>query len=84
MDTRLLDDVVLGVVTPVGEQGSDIARPAALVAGFEETVPGLQLDRFCSSGLEAVNNAAAQVMSGQSRLVIGGGLESMSRVPMGS
>lgn len=84
MDTRLLDDVVLGVVTPVGEQGSDIARPAALVAGFEETVPGLQLDRFCSSGLEAVNNAAAQIMSGQSRLVIGGGIESMSRVPMGS
>lgn len=84
VDTRLIDDVVLGVVTPVGEQGADIARPAALIAGFDESVPGLQLDRFCSSGLEAVNNAAAQVMSGQSKLVVGGGVESMSRVPMGS
>lgn len=84
VDTRLVDDVVLGVVTPVGEQGADIARPAALIAGFDESVPGVQLDRFCSSGLDAVNNAAAQVMSGQARLVIGGGIESMSRVPMGS
>lgn len=84
IDTRLIEDVVLGVVTPVGEQGADIARPAALIAGFDECVPGLQLDRFCSSGLEAVNNAAAQVMSGQASLLIGGGLESMSRVTMGS
>ncbi|MCE4071463.1 MULTISPECIES: acetyl-CoA C-acetyltransferase [Pseudomonas] len=84
LDTALVDDVVLGVVTPVGEQGADIARPAALVAGYDQGVPGLQLDRFCSSGLEAVNNAAAQIMSGQSSLVIGGGVESMSRVPMGS
>ncbi|MDH0425408.1 acetyl-CoA C-acetyltransferase [Stutzerimonas stutzeri] len=84
VDTRLVDDVVLGVVTPVGEQGCDIARPAVLVAGYDQSVPGVQLDRFCSSGLEAVNVAAAQVMSGQSRLVIGGGVESMSRVPMGS
>ncbi|HGJ8975515.1 TPA: acetyl-CoA C-acetyltransferase [Pseudomonas aeruginosa] len=84
LDTSLVDDVVLGVVTPVGEQGADIARPAALVAGYDQGVPGLQLDRFCSSGLEAVNSAAAQVMSGQSSLVIGGGVESMSRVPMGS
>lgn len=84
VDTRLVDDVVLGVVTPVGEQGCDIARPAVLVAGYDQSVPGVQLDRFCSSGLEAVNVAAAQVMSGQSRLLIGGGVESMSRVPMGS
>jgi acetyl-CoA C-acetyltransferase len=84
LDTRLVDDVVLGVVTPVGEQGCDIARPAVLVAGYDQSVPGLQLDRFCSSGLEAVNNAAAQVMSGQAQLVIGGGVESMSRVAMGS
>lgn len=83
-DTRQIDDVVLGVVTPVGEQGCDIARPAVLVAGYDNSVPGVQLDRFCSSGLEAVNVAAAQVMSGQSSLVIGGGVESMSRVPMGS
>lgn len=83
-DTRQIDDVVLGVVTPVGEQGCDIARPAVLVAGYDNSVPGVQLDRFCSSGLEAVNVAAAQVMSGQSSLVIGGGVESMSRIPMGS
>lgn len=84
VDSRLIEDVVLGVVTPVGEQGCDIARPAVLMAGYDDSVPGLQLDRFCSSGLEAVNNAAAQVMSGQAQLVIGGGVESMSRVPMGS
>ena len=84
LDTALLDDVVLGCVAPVGEQGSDIARVAALYAGFAETVPGKQLNRFCASGLEAVNTAAAQVMSGQSDLVIGGGVECMSRVPMGS
>lgn len=83
-DSALIDDVVLGVVTPVGEQGADIARTAVLVADYAETVPGVQLDRFCSSGLEAVSRAAAQVMSGQAQLVIGGGLESMSRVPMGS
>jgi len=69
---------------PVGEQGSDIARVAALNAGFAQTVPGKQLNRFCASGLEAVNTAAAQIMSGQSDAVIGGGVESMSRVPMGS
>lgn len=84
VDSRLIEDVVLGVVTPVGEQGCDIARPAVLMAGYDDSVPGLQLDRFCSSGLEAVNNAAAQVMSGQAQLVIGGGVESMSRVTMGS
>ncbi|MGH9801731.1 MAG: acetyl-CoA C-acetyltransferase [Blastocatellia bacterium] len=84
LDTSYLDDVVLGCVMPVGEQGSDIARLAALNADYSETVPGKQLNRFCASGLEAVNTAAAQVMSGQSDLVIGGGVESMSRVPMGS
>jgi len=84
LDTRVVDDVVLGCVTPIGEQGADIARVAALVAGFDETVPGKQLNRFCASGLEAVNTAAAQVMSGQSDVAIGGGVESMSRVPMGA
>jgi acetyl-CoA C-acetyltransferase len=84
LDTRAVDDVVLGCVSPIGEQGADIARVAALVAGFDETVPGKQLNRFCASGLEAVNTAAAQVMSGQSDLTIGGGVESMSRVAMGS
>ena len=83
-DTALLDDVILGCVTPIGEQGADIARVAALHAGYAESVPGKQVNRFCASGLEAVNTAAAQVMSGQSDLVIGGGVESMSRVPMGS
>ena len=84
LDTAYLDDVVFGCVMPVGEQGSDIARIAALNADYAETVPGKQLNRFCASGLEAVNTAAAQVMSGQSDLAIGGGVESMSRVPMGS
>jgi acetyl-CoA C-acetyltransferase len=84
LDTALLDDVVLGCVGPVGEQGANIARAAALVAGFAETTPGQQLNRFCASALEAVNNAAAQVMSGQAEAVIGGGVESMSRVPMGA
>ncbi len=84
LNTALLDDVVLGCVSPLGEQGADIARIAVLVAGYDETVPGQQLNRFCASGLEAVNNAAAQVMSGQSNAVVAGGVESMSRVPMGS
>ena len=84
LDTALVDDVVLGCVSPVGEQGSNIARIAALVAGFDERVPGKQLNRFCASGLEAVNTAAAQIMSGQADLVIGGGIESMSRVPIGA
>jgi len=84
LDTKLVDDVTLGCVTPIGEQGADIARVAALVAGYDESVPGKQLNRFCASGLESVNTAAAQVMSGQSELTIGGGVESMSRVPMGS
>src|SRR3954468_618499 len=84
LDTKLVDDVVLGCVMPVGEQGADIARTAAVRAGFDETVPGVQVNRFCASGLEATNMAAAQVMSGQSQAAIGGGVESMSRVPMGS
>lgn len=84
LDTSILDDVVLGCVAPVGEQGADIARVAALNAGYAQTVPGKQLNRFCASGLEAVNTAAAQIMSGQSDAAIGGGIESMSRVVMGS
>jgi len=83
LDTGVVDDVVLGCVTPVGEQGADIARIAALVAGYAESVPGKQLNRFCASGLEAVNTAAAQIMSGQSDMVVGGGVEHMSRVTMG-
>jgi acetyl-CoA C-acetyltransferase len=75
-----LDDVILGVVDPVGEAGSDIARFAALKAGLGEDVPGMQISRFCASGLDAVNFAAAKVMSGQDELAIGGGAESMSRV----
>ena len=84
LDTNLVDDVVLGCVSPGGEQGADRARVAALVAGYAESVPGKQINRFCASALESVNTAAAQVMSGQDELVIGGGVESMSRVPMGS
>ena len=83
-DTRLVDDVVMGCVTPVGEQGACIARLAALAADYDESVSGVQINRFCASGLEAVNMAAAQVMSGQCELTIGGGVESMSRVAMGS
>ena len=84
LDTSRVEDVVLGCVTPVGEQGANIARVAALVAGYDESVPGKQLNRFCASGLEAVNSAAAQVMCGQSDLQVAGGVECMSRVPMGS
>ena len=82
LDTARVDDVVLGVVEPVGEQGADIARIAALDAGYDETVAGVQINRFCASGLEAVNMAAGQVMAGQSDMAVGGGVESMSRVPM--
>jgi acetyl-CoA C-acetyltransferase len=82
LDTSLVDDVILGCVAPVGEQGADIARIAALEADYAESVAGKQINRFCSSGLEAVNSAAAQIMSGQSDIAIGGGVESMSRVPM--
>jgi acetyl-CoA C-acetyltransferase len=84
LDTSRIDDVVFGCVSPVGEQGSCIARTAVLCADYAESVPGKQLNRFCASGLEAVNTAAAQVMAGQSDMTIGGGVECMSRVPMGS
>ncbi len=84
LDTRHVDDVVLGCVSPVMEQGSDIARTAVLNADYAETTAGVQINRFCASGLEAVNMAAAKVMSGEADMAIGGGVESMSRVPMGS
>ena len=84
LDTGLIDDVVLGCVEPVGEQGACIGRIAALHADYAESVAGVQINRFCASGLEACNMAAAQVMSGQSDLVVGGGVEAMSRVPMGA
>ncbi|HZG04512.1 MAG TPA: acetyl-CoA C-acetyltransferase [Streptomyces sp.] len=84
LDPAAVDDIVLGVVTPVGDQGADIARTAAIAAGLPETVAGVQENRFCASGLEAVNLAAAKVRSGWEDLVLAGGVESMSRVPMGS
>ncbi len=84
LDTALIDDIVFGCVSPVGEQGAVIPRVAALVADYAQTVPGKQVNRFCASGLEAINAAAAEIMAGQSDLTIGGGVESMSRVPMGS
>jgi acetyl-CoA C-acetyltransferase len=84
LDTGLVDDVVLGCVDPVGEAGGDIARAAALVAGYGDSVPGVQINRFCASGLDAVNFAAAEVMSGQHDMTIGGGVESMSRVGIGA
>ncbi len=84
LDPSRVDDVVLGVVTPIGDQGGDIAKTAALKAGLPETVAGVQLNRFCASGLEAVNQAAQRVRSGFEDLIIAGGVESMSRVPMGS
>ena len=84
LDTHRVDDIVLGVVTPIGEQGGDIAKTAALAAGYPETVAGVQLNRFCASGLEAVNQAAQRVRSGFEDLILAGGVESMSRVPMGS
>ena len=84
LDTALLDDVVMGVVDPVGEAAADIARTAALVAGYGDSVAGVQINRFCASGLDAVNFAAAQVISGQQELAVGGGVESMSRVGIGS
>ncbi len=79
-----VDDVILGVVSPVGDQGADIARTAVLASGFGEQVAGVQLNRFCASGLEAVNQAAARVRSGWEDLIVAGGVESMSRVPMAS
>src|SRR5213082_1425686 len=84
LDPALVDDVVLGCVDPVGEAGGDIARVAAIMAGFGNEVPGVQINRFCASGLDAVNFAAAQVMAGQHELTVGGGVESMSRVGIGA
>ena len=84
LDTNRIDDVVLGVVSPVGEQGGDIAKTAALAAGLPETTAGVQLNRFCASGLEAVNQAASRVRGGFEELILAGGVESMSRVAMGS
>ena len=84
LDPQAVDDVVLGVVTPVGEQGGNLPRTTAMVAGLPEAVPGVQINRFCASGLEAVNLAAAKVASGWESLVLAGGVESMSRVPIGS
>ncbi len=81
---EMVDDVILGCVDPVGEAGGDIARASALVAGLGDQVPGVQINRFCASGLDAVNFAAAQVMSGQHDMTVGGGVESMSRVGMGA
>lgn len=83
-DSALVEDVILGCVVPVGEQGGNIARIAALNADYAQSVPGVQLNRYCGSGLEAVNFAAAKVGAGQIDLAIGGGVESMSRVPMGA
>ena len=84
LDTALVDDVVMGVVDPVGEAAADIARTAALVAGYGDGVPGVQINRFCASGLDAVNFAAAQIMSGQQQMAVGGGVELMSRVGIGA
>jgi acetyl-CoA C-acetyltransferase len=84
LQPKLVDDVVLGCVDPVGEAGGDIARVAAIMAGFGDEVPGIQINRFCASGLDAINFAAAEVMSGQHDMTIGGGVESMSRVGIGA
>ncbi len=84
LDPHRIDDVVLGVVSPIGDQGGDIAKTVAIAAGLPDTVAGVQLNRFCASGLEAVNQAAGRVRGGFEDLIIAGGVESMSRVPMGS
>ncbi len=84
LDESMISDVILGCVSPVGDQGGDIARTAVIAAGMPDTVGGVQLNRFCASGLEAVNTAAQKVRSGWDDLVLAGGVESMSRVPMGS
>ncbi|GAA4083040.1 acetyl-CoA C-acetyltransferase [Nocardioides kongjuensis] len=84
LDPNRIDDIVLGVVSPIGDQGGDIAKTVAIAAGLPDTVAGVQLNRFCASGLEAVNQAAGRVRGGFEDLIIAGGVESMSRVPMGS
>ena len=84
LEPSKIDDVVLGVVTPVGDQGADIAKTSAIVSGLPDTVAGVQVNRFCASGLEAVNLGAQKIRSGFEDFVLSGGVESMSRVPMGS
>src|SRR5512132_1194970 len=84
LDPGRVDDLVLGIVTPIGDQGADLAKTAAVAAGLPDSVAGVQLNRFCASGLEAVNQAAARVRSGFEDLLLAGGVESMSRVPMAS
>lgn len=83
-DSKEIEDVILGCVEPVGEQGANVGRMAAMISGYDESVPGVQLNRFCSSGLEAVNIAAAKVKAGDVDLIVGGGMESMSRISMGA
>ena len=84
LDTNAIDDVILGCVTPVGDQGADIAKTVAINSGLPDTVGGIQINRFCASALEAVNMAAQKVRAGWDQLIIAGGVESMSRVPMGT
>lgn len=84
LDTSKVEDVILGCVTPIGDQGGDIAKTAAIAAGWSDHVSGVQINRFCASGLEAVNLAAQKVRSGWEDLIVAGGVESMSRIPMGS
>ena len=84
LDTSQVDDIILGCVTPVGDQGADFAKTAAIAAGWDDDVAGVQINRFCASGLEAINMAAQKVRSGWEDLVVAGGVESMSRVPMGT
>ena len=84
LDTALVDDVLIGCVTPVGDQGFNIAKTTLLHAGWDSDVSGMQLNRFCASGLEAINLAAMKIRSGWERLIVAGGVESMSRVPIGS
>lgn len=84
LDTSRVDDVVLGCGQPVGEQGGDVAKCVVQYAGWDESVPGVQIDRFCASGLEAVNQAASRIASGWEDLIVAGGVESMSRLPMGA
>jgi acetyl-CoA C-acetyltransferase len=83
-DSALIEDVIMGCVEPAGEQGANIGRLAALAAGYDQSVPGIQINRYCASGLEAVNIAAAKVKAGDADLIVAGGVESMSRVPMGT
>ena len=84
LDTTYVDDVMLGCVTPIGEQGSNIAKTVTTFAGWDDSIPGVQMDRYCASSLDAVNSAAQNVMSGWNQLIVAGGVESMSRVPMGT